>query len=133
MARSWQAIATLPDTMRDGRDVVVWRGYPAVCSWCDEWCDAVGRPVSGVTHWLDVSEPSRVEISNHALLRYLERVKGLDMARLRAEMETPGLRIADQFGCPVVIGHSGERMIIREGVVVTVIAKRRNAGRTIAR
>lgn len=70
-------------------------------------------------------------ISDHAVLRYLERVKGIDMAAIRAEMDCPALAKADEFGCPVVIGRHGERMVIRHGVVVTVIAKARLVGRTI--
>lgn len=72
-------------------------------------------------------------ISDHAILRYLERVKGVDIGAIRAEMTTPALAKADDFGCPVLIGRSGERLVIRDGIVVTVIAKARNAGRTILR
>lgn len=73
------------------------------------------------------------EISDHAVLRFLERVKGVDIGRIRAEMKTPALATADAFGAPVLIGRNGERLVIRDGVVVTVIAKARNVGRTIAR
>lgn len=73
------------------------------------------------------------EISDHAVIRYLERVKGVDIAALRAEMQSPALAVADDFGCPVVIGKNGERLVVRNGVVVTVIAKARNVGRTIGR
>lgn len=72
-------------------------------------------------------------ISDHAVLRYLERVKGIDMAAIRAEMRSPALETARDFGAPVVIGRNGERLIIENGVVVTVIGKARNAGRTIGR
>lgn len=64
------------------------------------------------------------DISNHAVLRYLERVKGIDMAKVRAEMQTPALETAEQFGCSVVIGKHGERLVIANGVVVTVLSKR---------
>jgi hypothetical protein len=50
------------------------------------------------------------DISDHAVLRYLERVKGIDMAKVRDEMQTPALEKAAQFGCPVVIGKNGERL-----------------------
>ena len=73
------------------------------------------------------------DISDHAVIRYLERVKGVDIAALRAEMQSPALAVADDFGCPVVIGRHGERLVVRNGVVVTVIAKARNVGRTIGR
>jgi len=56
---TWQPIATIPDQHRDGRDVLVWAGHLAVCSWCDGWRDSVGRLVHGVTDWADVEEPRR--------------------------------------------------------------------------
>jgi len=73
------------------------------------------------------------EISDHAVIRYLERVKGVDIAALRAEMQSPALAVAEDFGCPVVIGKNGERLVVRNGVVVTVIAKARSVGRTSGR
>lgn len=74
-----------------------------------------------------------IEISDHAVLRYMERVYGVDIDAIRAEMLTPALAQADEFGCPVLIGRHGERLVIREGVVVTVIAKQRHAGARIRR
>ncbi len=76
---------------------------------------------------------SEITISDHAIIRYLERVKGVDIAAIRAEMSSPALAVADEFGCPVLIGRNGERMVIREGVVVTVVAKGRHAGRGLVR
>lgn len=73
------------------------------------------------------------EISDHAVLRYLERVKGVDIAAVRAEIATPALAKADEFGAPVLIGRHGERLIIREGIVVTVLAKARYVGARIGR
>lgn len=72
-------------------------------------------------------------ISDHAVLRWLERVKGIDMDAVRAEMDTPALAKADEFGCPVVIGRNGERLVIKNGIVVTVIAKGRYQGTRIHR
>ncbi len=70
-----------------------------------------------------------MEICEHAVLRFLERVKGIDMNVIRSEMNTPALAIADEFSAPVVIGKNGERMIVRNGVLVTVLAKRMGKGR----
>jgi len=63
-------------------------------------------------------------ISDHAVLRYLERRHGLDVEKVREEMNSPALEIADAFGCPVVIGKYGQRLLIRDGVVVTTLPKR---------
>lgn len=71
-------------------------------------------------------------ISDHACLRYLERVYGVDIDKVRAEMNTPALTRAVEFGARVLIGKHGERLVIRDGIVVTVIAKARYAGKTIS-
>jgi phosphohistidine swiveling domain-containing protein len=72
-------------------------------------------------------------ISDHAVIRWLERVKGIDMDAVRAEMDTPTLAQACEFGAPVVIGKNGERLVIRDGKVVTVVAKGRYQGTRINR
>lgn len=72
-----------------------------------------------------------VQISDHAVARFLERVYGVDIERVRSEMAGPALDKAAAFGAPVLIGRHGERLVIRDGIVVTVIAKARYAGRTI--
>ncbi|WP_303763790.1 helix-turn-helix domain-containing protein [Sphingobium yanoikuyae] len=51
------AIATMPEDRKDGRDVLVWAGFPAIASWCDGWRDAVGHELAGVTHWADLEGP----------------------------------------------------------------------------
>ena len=53
----WRRIDTMPPDRLDGRDVLLWVGHLAVCSWCGEWLDAVGRPVRDVAFWADVGEP----------------------------------------------------------------------------
>lgn len=72
-------------------------------------------------------------ITDHAIIRYLERVKGVDIDAIRAEMQSATLVAAVEFGAKVLIGRNGERFVIRDGVVVTVIGKARSAGRTIVR
>lgn len=67
-------------------------------------------------------------ISDHAVLRYLERAYGLDVEAVRAEMMV-GVPAAIDFGARVVICH-GVRLIIRDGrTVVTVLPKRKGRGR----
>jgi len=67
---------------------------------------------------------SAVYITDHAILRYLERGYGLDVEAVRDEMVSAA-RPAVDFGAPVVICH-GVRLIIQDGCrVVTVLPKRR--------
>jgi hypothetical protein len=72
------------------------------------------------------AEPARAhepQISDHAVLRYLERAYGLDVDAVRAEMMV-GVLKAVAFGAPVVICH-GVRLVIRDGVqVVTALPRR---------
>lgn len=72
-----------------------------------------------------MTRPARTIVSDHAVLRYLERVGGFDIAALRAE-------IADRVDPAAQIGASGIvidgfTFIIRHGamgpVVTTVVAR----------
>jgi hypothetical protein len=64
------------------------------------------------------------EISDHAVLRYLERVKGVDIEAIRAEMQSPALDAAAAFGCSTVIMGNGARLKMQGSVVVTALEKR---------
>ncbi len=63
-------------------------------------------------------------VSDHALLRYLERVKGVDIDALRAEMLGEGRQALIQklMSCKLPIG-DGARLIVQQRVVVTVITR----------
>jgi uncharacterized protein with PIN domain len=65
-------------------------------------------------------------ISDHAVLRFLERVKGIDIEAVRAEMTSPALEAAAAFGCDTVILGTGHRMKLNGDVVATVLPKRRH-------
>jgi len=67
-------------------------------------------------------------VTDHAIVRYLERVYGIDMDVIRAEIVTPVVQIAEGFGCGTVIGKHGCRVMIQDGVVTSVWPKR-NRGR----
>jgi len=54
---NWRPIADIPEDRKDGRDVLLWIGRVIIASWCDVWCDAVGRPVRGAMYWADVEGP----------------------------------------------------------------------------
>lgn len=60
-------------------------------------------------------------ISDHALLRFLERVKGVDIEAIRAEMQSPALDAAVAIGAPFVRRSDGTRLVIRKGTVTTVL------------
>jgi hypothetical protein len=66
-----------------------------------------------------------VMISDHAVLRYLERVKGVDIASVREEMRTAGLSAAIAIGADTVKLGNGCRLKITNETVVTVLPKRK--------
>ena len=63
-------------------------------------------------------------ISDHAVVRYLERAYGLDVDAIRAEM-AQSLKPAIEFGASVVQTH-GVRLVLRDGFYcVTALPRRR--------
>jgi len=66
-----------------------------------------------------------LHVTDHALVRYLERVKGIDMDLIRAELASPTAHLAEAFGASHVILKTGERALIRDGCVQTVLPKRK--------
>lgn len=65
-----------------------------------------------------------VHISDHAVLRYLERVHHLDIEAIRDEMRCPALDTASRIGCNTVILGNGARLRLKGQHVVTVVPKR---------
>lgn len=63
-----------------------------------------------------------VRISDHAVIRYLERRYGFDFEHVRIEMHTEALELADRVGCGTVISKGG-KMVINEGVATTFLPK----------
>jgi hypothetical protein len=62
-------------------------------------------------------------ISDHAVLRYLERVRGIDIEAVRAEMTSPAIDVAASIGCTTVKMGNGARLKLQGDVVSTVLAK----------
>lgn len=62
-------------------------------------------------------------VSDHAVLRYLERVHGIDIEAVRAEMMVPGVDAAIAFDCDTVKLGNGARLKLVGDVVQTVLAK----------
>ncbi len=62
---------------------------------------------------------SRIPVTDHAVLRYLERVEGMDIERVRREIGARVDRAADMGACGVII--DGVNYKIDGGVVATVL------------
>lgn len=68
-----------------------------------------------------MSRPNYSNITDHALVRYMERVMGLDLDNIRAEMLPPERAkfIAQNPNCRIPAG-GGMHLMVRDGNVVTV-------------
>ncbi len=77
-----------------------------------------------------MTAPRRIvaRVSDHALVRYLERVKGFDMAALRAEILTPGVVAAIEAGART-IKLGDVKFPVNDGVICTVLANSQRAKR----
>lgn len=64
------------------------------------------------------------DITDHAVLRYLERAYGLDVPAVRAEMDSPALVAAEAFGANIILAKGGVRLVLRSGRVTTVLPPR---------
>lgn len=62
---------------------------------------------------------SRIPISDHAVLRYLERVQGVDIERIRREIGARVDHAATQGACGIII--DGFSYKIEDGIVTTVL------------
>lgn len=66
------------------------------------------------------------QISDHAVLRYIERVWGVNVDKARAEMQSSETVIdaAAKFGCDTVKMPNGARLKLKGEIVCTVLPKR---------
>jgi hypothetical protein len=66
------------------------------------------------------------QISDHAVLRYLERVWGIDVEKAKAEISASGRMIdaAADIGCDTVKLGNGARLKLKGRTVATVLPKR---------
>lgn len=62
----------------------------------------------------------KARVSDHALVRYMQRVKRFDMDAVREEILTPDRIIAIENGC-TSIKIDGVSFKVMDGVVVTVL------------
>ncbi len=72
---------------------------------------------------------TEVHITDHAIIRYLERVKGFNIEAIKREMMSPGVEVAVEFGCETVRLGNGARLKLRGSVVQTVLAKEMKLGK----
>lgn len=62
----------------------------------------------------------RPSVSDHALLRYIERINGFDIEGLRARIMTPGLLSALRSGAARYTEHD-TTYLLRDNTVITIV------------
>lgn len=62
-------------------------------------------------------------VSDHAVLRYIERIMHIDVEAIRAKLASPMIEQAAEFGCDTVIMNDC-RLRLQGTIVATVIEKR---------
>lgn len=72
---------------------------------------------------------SEIAVSDNAVLRYLERVKGIDVAAIRADIKDK-VAIASDHDAPCGVVSGGFTYKLRDGVVTTVAPANRPNIRT---
>jgi hypothetical protein len=68
-------------------------------------------------------------ITDHALLRYLERHHGIDVEGIRTSMNVRGIDIAAEFGCATVKLGNGARLKLKGDVACTCFEARKRKPR----
>lgn len=64
-----------------------------------------------------------LHVSSHAISRYRERVAPVDQSTAVAALRSPVITLAARIGAPLVRLPGGQRVVIEDGVVVTVLPK----------
>ena len=72
----------------------------------------------GKTKWIP---PLDVSITDHATVRYLERVMGMDIEAVKRSILTTDRRQAIMAGAHVISGPQKEKYLVQNGSIVTVL------------
>lgn len=71
---------------------------------------------------------SEVFLTRHAIQRYRERVADVPAAAIWAALDIPAVRIAIDFGARFVRLPGGQRVVLKENRVVTILPRDRCRG-----
>lgn len=75
-----------------------------------------------------------IRVTNHAVIRFQERIANVPKADVLAALDTPAMALAEKLGACAVILSGGYRAIIQDHAVVTILPprKRRHHANRIA-
>jgi hypothetical protein len=71
---------------------------------------------------------SDVFLTRHAIQRYRERVADVPAAAIWQALDTPAVRIAIEFGARFVRLSGGQRIVLEENRIVTILPRDRCRG-----
>lgn len=71
---------------------------------------------------------SEVQLTRHAIQRYRERVADVPAIDIWRALDIPAVRIAIDFGAPFVRLAGGQRVVIKESRIVTILPSDRCRG-----
>lgn len=69
-------------------------------------------------------------VTDHAVLRFLQRRHGIDVEAIRARMNVPGIDTAAAFGCATVKLGDGSRLKLQGDVACTCFERKRRKHQT---
>jgi len=75
-----------------------------------------------------------IRVTNHAVIRFQERIANVPKPDVLAALDTPAMALAEKMGACAVILASGHGAVIQDHAVVTILPprKRRHHGARIA-
>lgn len=68
-------------------------------------------------------------VTDHAVLRFLERHHGIDVEAIRTRMNVPGIDTAAAFGCATVKLGDGSRLKLKGDVACTCFDRKHRRSR----
>jgi hypothetical protein len=66
-----------------------------------------------------------IRVTDHAVLRWLERSAGLDVERIREALASNAAEVAVHIGCECIVLPDGCRLRLEGAAIVTCLPKRR--------
>ncbi len=71
----------------------------------------------------DRGRPVEPIVTDHALIRYIERVQGIDLTYVRTALSSPAIQYAIRMGCTSVKLGCGARVKLRGNTITTVLPR----------
>lgn len=82
---------------------------------------AIQKKLSAIKHEIDALSVKELVVSEHAILRYLERVMKIDMTEIKRKiLNNDTIKHIDALGAGKFPHEDGFRLVVKDRVVVTI-------------